>query len=60
MLGTILLDYFFGVSDLDFIVSILALTVLSAFGLLLVTVSAAFADDVQRQIGLHKTHSINE
>lgn len=59
MPGTILLDYFFGVSDLDFIVPILALTVLSAFGLLLVTVFAAFAHDVQRQIGLHKTHSMN-
>jgi hypothetical protein len=59
MPGTILLDYFFSVSDLDFIVSILALTVLSAFGLLLVTVFAAFAYDVQRQIGLHKTNSIN-
>jgi hypothetical protein len=32
MPGTILLDYFFGVSDLDFIVHILALTVLSALG----------------------------
>lgn len=59
MPGTILLDYFFGVSELDFIVPILALTVLSAFGLLLVTVFAAFAYDVQRQIGLHKTHSMN-
>ncbi|HJQ28858.1 MAG TPA: hypothetical protein VJ827_05930, partial [Rubrobacter sp.] len=47
--GTILLDYFFGVSDLDVIVPILAFIVLSAFGFLLLTIFAGFAYDAQRQ-----------
>jgi hypothetical protein len=38
--GTILLDYFFGVNDMDFVAPILTLLVLSAFGLLLLTVLA--------------------
>lgn len=53
--GTILLDYFFGAGDLDFIVPILTLLVLSAFGLLLLTIFAGFAYDVQRRMNLHKT-----
>jgi hypothetical protein len=57
--GTLLLDFYFGVSDLDVMVPILAFTVLSAFGLLLFTVFAGFAHDVQRQIGLHKTSSVS-
>jgi len=57
--GTVLLDFFFGVSNLDFIAPILTFTVLSAFGLLLLTLFAGFAHDVQRQIGLHKTPSMS-
>jgi hypothetical protein len=53
--GTVLLDFFFGVSDLDFIVPVLTFAVLSLFGLLLLTVIAGFAHDVQRQIDLSKT-----
>jgi hypothetical protein len=55
--GTVLLDYLFGVSDLDAIVPILTFIVLSAFGLLLLTIFTGFAYDVQRQVGLHKTPS---
>jgi hypothetical protein len=53
--GTILLDFFFGVNGLSFIVPVITLCVLSAFGLLLLTVFAGFAYDVQRRMGLHKT-----
>jgi hypothetical protein len=53
--GTVLLDFFFGVSDLDAIVAILSFTMLSAFGLLLLTIFAGFERDVERRIGLHKT-----
>jgi hypothetical protein len=53
--GTVLLDFYFGVSDLDFIVPVLTVAVLSLFGLLLLTVFAGFAHDVQRQIDLSKT-----
>jgi hypothetical protein len=53
--GTILIDYFFGVNEMDFIVPILTFTALSAFGLLLLTLVTGFAYDVQRRIGLHKT-----
>jgi len=57
--GTVLLDYFFGVSDLDFIVPILTFTVLSAFGLLLLTVFAGFAYDIQRQKSSHRAHPVS-
>lgn len=53
--GTILLDHFFGVSDLNFVVPLITLLVLSAFGLLLLTVFSGFAYDVQRQIDSHQT-----
>jgi hypothetical protein len=52
--GTILLDFFFGVSDMDFIVPILTFTVLSAFGLLVLTVFSGFAYDIQRQKSSHR------
>jgi hypothetical protein len=55
----LLLDFVFGVNDLSFIAPILGLCVLSAFGLLLLTVFDGFARDVQRQINLHKTPSIS-
>ena len=45
----VLLDYFVGVNDPDLVVSVLAF---SAFGLLLLTVFAEYAHDVQRQISL--------
>jgi hypothetical protein len=53
--GTILIDYFLGVNGMDFIFPILAFTVLSAFGLRLLTLVNGFAYDVQRRIDLHKT-----
>lgn len=55
--GTILLDHFFGVNDLDFVVPLLTLLVLSAFGSLLLTVFSGFAYDVKRQIDPHQAHS---
>lgn len=55
--GTILLDYFFGVSGSDLVVPSLTLLVLSAFGLLLLTIFAGFAYDAQRQIGPQNAHS---
>jgi hypothetical protein len=51
--GTILLDLF-GVSDLDFIVPIIGFTVLSAFGLLLLTIFTGFAYDIHRQKSSHR------
>jgi hypothetical protein len=54
--GTILLDLFFGVDDPNLVVPFLTL---SAFGLLLLTVFAGFAHDVQRQIGEHKTPAMS-
>jgi hypothetical protein len=53
--GTILIDYFLGVNGMDLIFPILAFTVLSAFGLRLLTLVTGFAYDVQRRIDLHKT-----
>jgi hypothetical protein len=49
MPGAVLLDYFFSVSDLDIVVPILVFTLLSTFGLLLLTIFAGFAYDAQRQ-----------
>lgn len=45
MPGTLILDYFVGVPNPDITVS---LTVLTAFGLLLLTIAAAFARDIER------------
>ena len=53
--GTILIDYFVGVNEMDFIVPILTFTALSAFGLLLLTLVTGFAYDVHRRSGLYKT-----
>jgi hypothetical protein len=44
--GTIILDFFFGVNIPDVVVYVLTL---SAFGLLLLTVFAGFAYDIQRR-----------
>lgn len=52
MPGTVLLDAFFGVGDLAFIVPVLSLIILSAFGLLLLTIVAGLARDARRRIGL--------
>jgi hypothetical protein len=57
--GTILLDFFFGVNDLNFVVLILTLLVLCAFGLLLLTVFTGFAYDSQRQTGLQQVPSMS-
>jgi hypothetical protein len=54
--GTIVLDSFFGVNDLSFVVLLLTL---SAFGLLLLTIVTGFAYDIQRQTGLHQIPSMN-
>lgn len=48
MPGAILLD-FSGVGDLGFVVLALSLCILSAFGLLLLTIVAGFARDIRRQ-----------
>ena len=53
--GTILIDYFLGINGMDFIVPILAFSVLFAFGLLMLTLFSGFAYDVQRRIDLRKT-----
>lgn len=52
--GTILLDLFFGASDLDFMVPIIGFTVLSAFGLLLLAIFTGFAYDIHRQKSSHR------
>ena len=57
--GTVLLDRFFGVSELDSIVSLLAFTVLSAFGSLLLTIFAGFAYDLQRQTDSYMVPSMS-
>jgi len=44
--GTIILDFFFGVNIPDVVVYVLTF---SAFGLLLLMVSAGFAYDIQRR-----------
>lgn len=49
--GTVLLDHFFGVGEMAFAVPALSLTVLSAFGLLLLTIFAGFARDAQKRTG---------
>ena len=51
MPGSILLDFFFGVGV---IVPVLAFTVISAFGLLLLTIVSGFARDARRRIGSHR------
>lgn len=56
--GTVLLDYFFGVSDL-IIVSILLFALLSALGLLLLTIVSGFARDIGRQTDLRQVSSIS-
>lgn len=56
MPGTILLDFFFGMSNPEVVVPVLTF---SAFGLLLLTVFAGFAHDVQWQIDLHNTPSMS-
>jgi hypothetical protein len=48
MPGSIMLDYFVGVSDPDLMMSVL---VPSAFGLMLLTIVVALAADAQRQSG---------
>jgi hypothetical protein len=55
--GTVLLDHFFGVSDLGFIAPVVALLVFCAFGLLLLTIFAGFAYDAQRRIGPQEPRS---
>jgi hypothetical protein len=57
LLGTILLDHFFGVSDLGFIAPVVALLVFCAFGLRLLTIFAGSAYDAQRQIGPQEPRS---
>jgi hypothetical protein len=57
--GTVLLDRFFGVSELDSIVSLLAFTVLSAFGSLLLTIFTGFAYDLQRQTDSYMVPSMS-
>lgn len=52
--GTVLLDFYFGVGDLDIIVPVIAFIVLSAFGSLLLTIFAALARDVRLRTGLHR------
>jgi hypothetical protein len=52
--GTVLLEYFFGVSDLDIIVPILEFNILCAFGLLLLTIFTGFAYDVQSKADLRR------
>ena len=52
--GTVLLEYFFGVSDLDIIVPILVFNILCAFGLLLLTIFTGFAFDVQSKAALQR------
>lgn len=54
MPGTILLDFFFDVNDSDLVVPLITFLVLSAFGLLLLTIFAGFAHDAQRQTGLRR------
>jgi hypothetical protein len=54
--GTVLLDLFFGVSDMEFVVPALSFTILSAFVLLALTIFAGFARDLQRQKSSHRAH----
>ncbi|HEX5913419.1 MAG TPA: hypothetical protein VFY54_09860 [Rubrobacter sp.] len=54
--GTVLLDAFFGESDMEFVVPVLSFTILSAFVLLLLTIFAGFARDIQRQKSWHLAH----
>jgi hypothetical protein len=53
--GSILLDYFFGVSNPDLLVSMFFF---SAFGFLLLTIFAGFAYDSQGQTGKHQVPSM--
>jgi len=55
--GTVLLDYFFGVSEIWFAVPVLSFAILSAFGLLLLAIFAGFARDARCRAGLHKAPS---
>ena len=58
--GMVLLDYFFGVSETEFIVTVLSLCILSAFVLLLVTIFAGFARETQRQTNPYQAPSTGE
>jgi hypothetical protein len=59
MPGTILLDLFFGVSALEFMVPVITFIVLSAFGLLLLTIFAGFARDALRRSGASSEPSVS-
>lgn len=52
--GTDILEYFFSVSDLNIIGPILMFNILSAFGLLLLTIVTGFAYDVQSKADLQR------
>jgi hypothetical protein len=52
--GTVLIDYFFGVSNPEVLVYGLTL---SAFGLLLLTIVAGFVHDIQRELDLRQARS---
>lgn len=47
--GMVLLDFFFDVSEMELIVPMLLFNLFSALGLLLLTIFAGFARDIQRQ-----------
>jgi hypothetical protein len=54
--GSLLLDYFVGVTNPE---RTIAMAALSAFGLLLLTIVTGFAYDLQRQINVHQTPAMS-
>jgi hypothetical protein len=54
--GSVLLDYFVSVSNPGLTVSSITL---AAFGLLLLTIFAGFAYDIQRQAGVQPTSAVS-